>query len=121
MLFKLLSLFNRDFEASLLNLSSMNIFVLFILGYVLYRFIGGFLIPLFRTTRHVHQQFTNMNKNGQDGQRSNSSSQGFNAQPGERPTGNPPSQGSGGQGGQQKTSNSGNSKVGEYIDFEEIH
>ena len=46
----------------------MNIFVLFLLGYILYRFIGGFLIPLFRTTRHMRQQFQNMNKQpGQDG------------------------------------------------------
>ncbi len=89
----------------------MNIFVLFLLGYILYRFIGGFLIPLFRTTRHMRQQFQNMNKQpGQDGHSSNPSSQGFAGQNGQRPTAN----------GQQKSSNSGSSKVGEYIDFEEI-
>lgn len=92
----------------------MNIFVLFILGYVLYRFIGGFLIPLFRTTRHMRQQFNNMNKQpDQDG-----------------PPSNPPSSagtGFGGQGDQQSTANSqknnpnsGAPKVGEYIDFEEV-
>ena len=89
----------------------MNIFVLFILGYLLYRFIGGFLIPVFRTTRHMRQQFHNMNN--QPGQESNSSgshSQGFGAQNRQRPTAN----------GQQETPNSGSSKVGEYIDFEEI-
>ncbi len=102
----------------------MNIFVLFILGYLLYRFIGGFLIPLFRTTRHMRQQFSNMNKQqGQDGQPSNSSSQGFSGQPGQRPTANPPSPagaGFGGQSGQRTSSNSGASKIGEYIDFEEV-
>jgi hypothetical protein len=89
----------------------MNIFVLFILGYLLYRFIGGFLIPLFRTTRHMRQQFNNMNKQpGQDGRHSNTSSQGFGAQPGQRSTAN----------GQRKSPDSGSPKVGEYIDFEEV-
>jgi hypothetical protein len=89
----------------------MNIFVLFILGYLLYRFIGGFLIPLFRTTHHMRQQFNNMNKQpGQDGQHSNTSSQGFGAQPGQPPTAN----------GQRKSPDSGTPKVGEYIDFEEV-
>ena len=102
----------------------MNIFVLFILGYLLYRFIGGFLIPLFRTTRHMRQQFNNMNKQpGQDGQHSNTTSQGFGAQPGQRPTANPTSPsgaGFGGQSGQRNNSNPGASKIGEYIDFEEV-
>ncbi len=89
----------------------MNIFVLFILGYLLYRFIGGFLIPLFRTTRHMRQQFQNMNKQpGQDGRPSNPGSQGirWTKRPtanGQRPTKNP---------------NPGASKIGEYIDFEEV-
>ncbi len=67
----------------------MNIFVLFILGYLLYRFIGGFLIPLFRTTSHMRQQFNNMNKQpGQDDHASNPTSQGFGASNGQRPTAN---------------------------------
>jgi hypothetical protein len=89
----------------------MNIFVLFILGYILYRFIGGFLIPLFRTTRHMRQQFNNMNKQpGQDGSHSNTGSQGFGEQSGQQPTDN----------GQRTSPNSGSSKIGEYIDFEEV-
>ncbi|HEY4935938.1 MAG TPA: hypothetical protein VII44_05125 [Puia sp.] len=82
----------------------MNIFVLFILGYILYRFIGGFLIPLFRTTSQVRQQFRDMNgkANGQ--------------------TGNPPnaSKGSAEATGTADATKSGSSKVGEYIDFEEV-
>jgi hypothetical protein len=35
----------------------MNVFVLAILIYLLYRFIAGFLIPVIRTTSHVRQQF----------------------------------------------------------------
>ena len=85
----------------------MNIFVLFILGYILYRFIGGFLIPLFRTTRHMRQQFNNMNKQPDK----------------EDHTSNPASSaeaGFGGQSGQRNSPDSGASKVGEYIDFEEV-
>jgi len=92
----------------------MNIFVLFILGYLLYRFIGGFLIPLFRTTHHMRQQFQNMNKQpGQDGRPPNQSSPtgaGFGGQNGQQPTAS----------GQPKSPNPGGSKIGEYIDFEEV-
>jgi hypothetical protein len=80
----------------------MNIFVLALLGYLLYRFIGGFLLPLFRTTRHMHQHFQDMNgktNNGPGNMHSN----------GQETASSP---------GEQK---SGTSKVGEYIDFEEIH
>jgi Domain of unknown function (DUF4834) len=96
----------------------MNIFVLFILGYLLYRFIGGFLIPLFRTTRHMRQQFQNMNKqSGQDGRPPNQSSQGFGGQNSQQSTANghrPTAS------GQRNTPNPGGSKIGEYIDFEEV-
>ena len=82
----------------------MNVFVLAILTYLLYRFIGGFLIPLFRTTRQMRQQFHDVNRqsNGQ--------------------TGNPPnsSNGSAGTTGSTDNHKSGTSKVGEYIDFEEV-
>jgi hypothetical protein len=58
----------------------------------------------------MRQQFNNMNKQpGQDGQHSNTSSQGFGAQPGQRPTAS-----------ERNNSNAGASKIGEYIDFEEV-
>lgn len=78
----------------------MNVFVLAILIYLLYRFIAGFLIPVIRTTSHVRQQFNNMNKPPQDDQTVN----------GQRSTANEPRNGT----------HSGTSKVGEYIDFEEV-
>jgi hypothetical protein len=77
----------------------MNVFVLAILIYLLYRFIAGFLIPVIRTTSQVRQQFNNMNKQ-QDGPTPNDHGQTPNAQ-GTNPV-------------------SGTSKVGEYIDFEEV-
>jgi hypothetical protein len=78
----------------------MNVFVLAILFYLIYRFIGGFIIPLFRTTRSMRQQFNNMNgeSNRQNGQQSTDTA--------------PP--------GPEKKSKPDSSKVGEYIDFEEI-
>jgi len=78
----------------------MNVFVLAILIYLLYRFIAGFLIPVIRTTSHVRQQFNNMNKQSQEGPTQNA----------QRST--PDAQRSGPA--------SGASKVGEYIDFEEV-
>jgi len=89
----------------------MNVFVLAILIYLLYRFIAGFLIPVIRTTSHVRQQFTNMNQQAnQEGQTTNQPPPGFGGQNGQRPTTN--SQGNG--------PHPGASKVGEYIDFEEV-
>jgi hypothetical protein len=82
----------------------MNILVLALLGYLMYRFLVGFLVPLFRTTRQMRQQFHNMNKppNGQKG--------------------NPPGAGNGSAtaAGGTEAPKSSSSKVGEYIDFEEV-
>jgi hypothetical protein len=78
----------------------MNIFVLALLVYLVYRFVAGFLIPLFRTTRHVRQHFQDMT----------------GGSPG-------PSEKAGPAGPTSPSGNhepSGPSKVGEYIDFEEI-
>ncbi len=74
----------------------MNVFFLAILIYFLYKFITGFLIPVFRTTRHVHQQFTHMN--GQPDAKNQEKQAPDAPQP---PTPN-------------------TAKVGEYIDFEEV-
>jgi hypothetical protein len=78
----------------------MNLFVLIILGYLLYRFIAGFLFPLFRTTSHMRQQFQNMNREP-------------NGQPGHDATGAGPAD-------PHSAQKPGTSKVGEYIDFEEV-
>ncbi len=74
----------------------MNVFFLAILLYFLYKFTTGFLIPVFRTTRHVRQQFSQMN--GKPGAKS---------QEKQGPTAS-------------ETPASHGSKVGEYIDFEEV-
>jgi hypothetical protein len=79
----------------------MNVFVLAILFYLLYRFISGFLIPLFRTTVHMRRQFHNMNRT-----------------PGSQP-GNPPNAGNGSTDAADAPKST-SSKVGEYIDFEEV-
>ena len=77
----------------------MNIFVLLLLGYLLYRFIGGFLIPLFRASRQMRQQFQDMNRHANgNGQQATASGQ----------TENP------------ESPKEARTKVGEYIDFEEV-
>jgi len=104
MVFKLPLGFNSVFVGPVLILSFMNVFVLAILIYLFYRFVSGFLIPLFRASRHMRQQFHHMNQQA-NGQADNPSN------PGPKP-------GTNGQPG--KTPKSGVSKVGEYIDFEEV-
>jgi hypothetical protein len=81
----------------------MNLFALVILGYLLYRFIAGFLVPLFRTTSQMRQQFHETNRQPPAG-----------GQPGN------PSNPANGATGASDASKSGTSKVGEYIDFEEV-
>jgi hypothetical protein len=103
MLFKLGWPFNSIFAVAVLILSFMNVFVLAILFYLLFRFIGGFLIPLFRTTRHMRQQFHNM-----DGK-----------PPGGGQSGNPTTPGKGSS-EQAEAPKSSSTKGGEYIDFEEV-
>ena len=81
----------------------MNVFVLAILFYLLYRFISGFLIPVIRTTRHMRRQFHEMNGQPPPG-----------AQPGSTPN-------SAGKTAEKPgASKTGTSKVGEYIDFEDV-
>jgi hypothetical protein len=82
----------------------MNILVLAFLGYLLYRFVAGFIVPIFRTTRQMRQQFHNMN-NPSNGQKGNPSGSG---------------NGSPSQNGGTEAPKPGSSKVGEYIDFEEV-
>ena len=97
MVFKLPLCFNRVFAAAALILYDMNVFVLAILFYLLYRFVAGFLIPVIRTTSHVRQQF---NKHNAERATPNA----------EHPPNNT----------HHSNPVSGASKVGEYIDFEEV-
>lgn len=90
----------------------MNVIFLTILFYLLYRFITGFLIPVFRTTKHVREQFSQMK--GQQ----------MNNQPGSGTTG--PAGGpdafphNAASNGSRASRRPNTSKVGEYIDFEEV-
>jgi hypothetical protein len=106
MVFKLPLGFNSDFAAAVLILYDMNVFVLAILIYLLYRFVAGFLIPVIRTTSHVRQQFNQARQNTErttpNAERSTPNA--------ERPAPN----------AQRQETSSGASKVGEYIDFEEV-
>ena len=81
----------------------MNVFVELLLVYLLYRFIAGFLVPLYRTTRQMRQQFHDMNGRTTSG----------------GTTPNTPNPGKSPQ-DQQDNAKTGTSKVGEYIDFEEV-
>jgi hypothetical protein len=79
----------------------MNILVELLLVYLLYRFIAGFIIPLFRASRQMRQQFQDMNRQA-NGQTGNHTTNGTGQT---KPPGTP---------------ESGSSKLGEYIDFEEV-
>ena len=91
----------------------MNVIFLAILFYLLYRFITGFLIPVFRTTKHVREQFSQMK--GQQMNNPHGSGTGGPAagEPHASPHHAAPK---GSRAGRHPNS----SKVGEYIDFEEV-
>lgn len=79
-----------------------EVLFLAIVFYLLYRFVFNFIVPVARTTRHVRQQFRNMqdqqeSMRGQQGQQQATRQQ---AQGRPQPSQKPP--------------------AGDYIDFEEI-
>ena len=83
----------------------MNILVELLLAYLIYRFIAGFLVPVYRTTRHMRQQFHDMN----------------GRPPADGPAPDAPhSAGTSTAGNKSSNQQNGGSKVGEYIDFEEV-
>jgi hypothetical protein len=96
--------FNRVFAVPALILLFMNVLVELLLVYLLYRFIAGFLVPVYRTARQMRGQFRNMN--GQ--------------QRADGPASTPPN--SSGNSAKDHTARPGSTttKVGEYIDFEEV-
>jgi hypothetical protein len=75
-----------------------ELFFLAIVGYLAYRFLVGFLLPIYQSTREVKRQFRHMRQ--PDG-------------PGSDPQGHPDSHSNTKPDGKSK-------KVGEYIDFEEV-
>ena len=82
----------------------MLTFILYILlGYVLYRFITGFVIPVFRAGRQIKKQFSEMQERMHDQMQQENAQASFRST---TTSGNPKSEG--------KTA------AGEYIDFEEV-
>ena len=81
----------------------MNVLIEIVLFYLLYRFIVGFLVPLYKTTTTMRQQFRDMNGRTQAG----------------GPATNPPKSETG-PNNPSPNPGSGAEKVGEYIDFEEV-
>jgi hypothetical protein len=107
-----------------------EIFFLGIVLYLLYGFIFNFLLPVFRTTRQVRQQFRNMQDPNMQGQ--GNPFQAFNARNGgaqtSQSTGQGPQQNGpnrttaspDGAQSQKPRTDSPKNTMGEYIDFEEI-
>lgn len=65
--------------------------------YVVYKLVFDFIVPVYKTTSHVKQQFRNMHDNMQ--QQTNNSSKQQNPEP---------------------KKEKANTAIGEYIDFEEV-
>jgi len=81
-------------------------FILFGLGiYIIYKVIFELVIPVFRATQKIRQQFGSMQQHMQD--QMNSTQNGYN-NPGQ------PSP------GQNKSTTKTTTKAGDYIDFEEV-
>lgn len=76
----------------------MRYILYILLGYLVYRFVTGFLFPVVKTGQQIKKQFDEMQQRMQDA----------NMQP---PPGNSSS---------ESPRPSGKSQAGEYIDFEEI-
>ena len=74
-----------------------------LLGYVLYRFITGFVIPVFRAGRRFKKQFNEMQQRAQDQMQQENSNSSFRSTTAS---------------GTPKTDNK--TTAGDYIDFEEV-
>jgi hypothetical protein len=79
-----------------------EIFLLVIVFYILYRFVFNFLLPVIKTTRHVRQQFRNMQE-------------GMGGQPGQQQRGWQQT-----ASGEPERHSSPKGPADDYIDFEEI-
>ena len=90
----------------------MSVIFIAILLYLLYHLVTAFLIPVFRTTRHVREKFHQMK------------GQHMNNQPGSGASGHTERAGEPAQNSAQPKSRANSrpntSTVGEYIDFEDV-
>jgi hypothetical protein len=82
-----------------------EILFLVIIFYLLYQFVFNFLVPVFRTTRHVRQQFRNMRDGMGEGQYQHHQEQPQPQQTASRP---------------QERHSSTRGPAEDYIDFEEV-
>ena len=125
------SLFNKQSNIQNCNFDIMmplsEIFFLGIVLYLLYGFVFNFIIPIFRTTKHVRQQFRNMQDPGMQDQ--TGPFQSFTGRNSGEQAGQSQGQQGGGQRGgaaangaktQGSRTESSKNTMGEYIDFEEI-
>jgi hypothetical protein len=86
-------------------MSLSEILFLVIVFYLLYQFVFNFLVPVFRTTRHVRQQFRNMRDGMGEGQYGHHQEQPQPQQTASRP---------------QERHSSTRGAAEDYIDFEEV-
>jgi hypothetical protein len=84
-----------------------EIFLLAIVFYLLYRFVFHFLLPIVRTTRHVREQFRNMQGNMNNMRGSSNQQQETQTPPPQQPR---PSE----------RHSSPHGRAEDYIDFEEV-
>ena len=89
-----------------------EIFLIVIVFYLLYRFVFNFLVPVIKTTRHVRQQFRNMQEGM--GEQSGWQQQGFGGQPREEEGRQQAAS------GKQQRHSSTKGAADDYIDFEEV-
>lgn len=88
-----------------------EVFALGIVLYLLYKFVFSFFLPIFRTTKHVRQQFRNMQENMQDP--NNQPNNPFQRSHTQQQSGPAPTP-------KRPDPSSSKNTMGEYIDFEEI-
>jgi hypothetical protein len=92
-----------------------RVFFLAIVFYLLYRFVFNFLVPLFRTTKQVRDQFRNMQDHMQQGRPFQQPGNPF------QPQGSPfQQQYARPQEPAEPSSPPSKNSMGEYIDFEEV-
>jgi hypothetical protein len=100
-----------------------EIFLFGIILYVGYRFVFNFFLPVYRTTKHIRQQFRNMQDPGMNGPsnpfQQSAAGQG-RQQPGSPDGAQPGKARQNGPSSGKPAADAPKNTMGEYIDFEEI-
>jgi hypothetical protein len=95
-----------------------DLLILLIIGYVLYKFVSGFLLPVVRASRHVREQFRNMQESPNDFSGNDFSARGFSSRGFSSADASTQSPGSAKP--ESAPRRSGKPPAEDYIDFEEI-